>query len=36
MTQQGFEDYLFSVYGYKNGTAKSYITAIYIIDKMFI
>ena len=36
MTQQGFEDYLFSVYGYKNGTAKSYITAIHIIDEMFL
>lgn len=36
MTQQGFEEYLFSVYGYKNGTAKSYITAIHIIDEMFL
>lgn len=35
MTQQGFEDYLFAVYGYKNGTAKSYITAIHIIDELF-
>lgn len=36
MTQRGFEDYPFSVYGYKNGTAKSYITAIQIIDEMFL
>ena len=35
MTQQGFEDYIFSVYGHTNGTAKSYITAIHIIDEMF-
>ncbi|MBO5703559.1 MAG: HNH endonuclease [Bacteroidaceae bacterium] len=35
MTQQGFEDYLFAVFGYKNGTAKSYITAIHIIDELF-
>lgn len=35
MTQQGFEDYLFAVYDQKNGTAKSYITAIHIIDEMF-
>ena len=34
MTQQGFEDYVFSVYDRKNGTAKSYITAIRIIDEM--
>jgi putative restriction endonuclease len=35
MTQQGFEDYIFAVYGHSNGTAKSYITAIHIIDEMF-
>lgn len=35
MTQQGFEDYVFAVYDSKNGTAKSYITAIHIIDDMF-
>ncbi len=35
MTQQGFEDYLFAVYGHTNGTAKSYITAVHIIDEMF-
>lgn len=34
MTQKGFEDYLFAIYGFKNGTAKSYITAIHIIDNM--
>ena len=36
MTQKGFEDYLFEVYGHKNGTAKSYITAINIIDELFV
>ena len=36
MTQQGFNDYLFAIFGCKNGTAKSYITAIHIIDKMFL
>lgn len=35
MTQQGFEDYLFTVFDRKNGTAKSYVTAIRIIDKLF-
>lgn len=35
MTQEGFEDYLFTVFDQKNGTAKSYITAIHIIDDMF-
>ncbi len=35
MTDKGFEDYLFAVYGRKSGTAKSYITAIQIIDEMF-
>lgn len=36
MTQEGFNDYLFAIFGYKNGTAKSYITAIHIIDEMFL
>ena len=36
MTKKGFEDYLFEVYGHKNGTAKSYITAINIIDELFV
>lgn len=36
MTQKGFEEYLYVVYGRKNGTAKSCITAITIIDKLFI
>lgn len=35
MTQQGFEDYVFAVYGKKNGTASSYVTAIRIIDELF-
>lgn len=35
MTQKGFEDYVFAVYNSKNGTAKSYITAIRIVDQMF-
>lgn len=35
MTQKGFEDYLYALFGQKNGTAKSYITAIHIIDEMF-
>lgn len=35
MTREGFEDYVFSVYDRKNGTAKSYITAIRIIDELF-
>lgn len=35
MTQKGFENYIFTVYDSKNGTAKSYITAIHIIDEMF-
>lgn len=35
MTQQGFEEYVFAVYSNKTGTAKSYITAIRIIDQMF-
>lgn len=36
MTQQGFEDYLFAVYGDTSGTARSYITAIHIIDELFV
>lgn len=35
MTKQGFEEYLYAVYGRKNGTANSYITAIRFIDEMF-
>lgn len=35
MTQQGFEDYIYAVYDKKTGTAKSYITAIHIIDELF-
>lgn len=35
MTIEGYSDYIFSVYDKKNGTAKSYITAIRIIDEMF-
>jgi len=35
MTQQGFEDYIYAVYDKKTGAAKSYITAIRIIDKLF-
>lgn len=35
MTQEGFEDYLYTVFDQKNGTAKSYITAIRIIDELF-
>lgn len=35
MTQQGFEDYIYSAYNHKSGAAKSYITAIHIIDEMF-
>lgn len=35
MTQKGFEDYIFTVFDSKNGTAKSYITAVHIIDEMF-
>lgn len=36
MTQQGFEEYLSSVYGKKNGTANSYIMAVRIIDGLFL
>lgn len=35
MTQEGFEDYIYAVYDKKTGTAKSYITAIHIIDELF-
>ena len=35
MTQSGFEEYLFATFSRKNGTAKSYITAIHIVDDMF-
>lgn len=35
MTQEGFEDYVFTVYSDKTGTAKSYIKAIKIIDELF-
>lgn len=35
MTQEGFENYLYTVFDQKNGTAKSYITAIRIIDELF-
>lgn len=35
MTQQGFAEYVYAVYSNKSGTAKSYITAIRIIDQMF-
>ena len=36
MTQEGFNEYLITKYGYKNGTAKSYTTAVHIIDEMFL
>lgn len=35
MTQKGFNDYLYTIYGYQTGTANSYIQAIRIIDRMF-
>ncbi len=35
MTQRGFEDYLYGIYGHRNGTANSYIKAIQIIDELF-
>lgn len=35
MTQKGFEEYVYATYSNKTGTAKSYITAIRIIDQMF-
>lgn len=34
MSQQGYEDYIYSMYGNNTGTAKSYITAIRIIDEL--
>ena len=36
MTRQGFEEYLFAVFGHKTGTAKSYITGVRIIDELFL
>lgn len=36
MTQEGFENYLHSVYGYKSGAVNSYIMAIHIIDELFV
>lgn len=35
MTQQGYEDYLLAVFDSTNGTVKSYITALHIIDELF-
>lgn len=35
MNQQGFEDYTFFAYGRETGTAKSYIMAIRILDRLF-
>ena len=35
MTQEGFEEYISSVYESKNGTARCYIAAIRIIDELF-
>lgn len=35
MTQKGFEEYVYAVYGDKTRAAKCYITAIHIIDQMF-
>lgn len=35
MTQQGFEDYIFEMYGSGTGTGRSYITAIHILDELF-
>lgn len=35
MTQEGYEEYLYTVFDAQNGTIKSYITAIRIIDEMF-
>lgn len=34
MTQKGFSEYVYAVYGNKTRAAKSYITAIHIIDQM--
>lgn len=35
MTKKGFEEYLYTVYDRKNGTAGSYVVAIRIIDELF-
>lgn len=35
MTQKGYEEYLEAIFDTKNGTIKSYITAIRIIDEIF-
>lgn len=35
MTIEGFSEYVYAVFSKKTGTAKSYITAIHIIDQMF-
>ena len=35
MNQQGFEEYTYFAYGRETGTAKSYITAIHILDRLF-
>ena len=35
MNQQGFEKYTYFAYGRETGTAKSYITAIHILDRLF-
>ena len=35
MTQKGYEEYLDTIFDAKNGTIKSYITAIRIIDEIF-
>lgn len=35
MNQQGFEEYTYFSYGHETGTAKSYITAIRILDRLF-
>lgn len=35
MTQQGFEDYTYFIYGRKTGAANSYIQAIHILDRIF-
>ena len=36
MNQQGFEEYTYFSYGHETGTAKSYITAIRILDRLFV
>ena len=35
MNQHGFEEYTYFSYGHETGTAKSYITAIRILDRLF-